>query len=1315
MSRPILHFALVIALAAPLLALFPAKPSPADPDFSKIGDILSGKRRLFPVDDLVVSQFDSTGKLVHTIVQTKDGGLASQESYTNLPNPGNYATGIGRMFKLPRDVVVTVVKDFVVIRDQNPNGAVTRTFPLNVSGTPNLNQFPRADFTGDGFADFAYLVDNNIYILTAKNVESIDDGLFYSQAGAAPFDLTNKWAVLAASDFDGDGTPEVALAAAQNNDVTVTIYTVSVARDSQGRLTKISLAPSGSATFTIPSSTNLEMAMVAGVYSGALNPETTLPLSDLVLMYKYTLFSVLDRVDLRSLQVEVASTNPTVYSIAVADTESWGATDNGIWKISMVSDHLNFFGDSQQIVAAFTETPGEYAHLAVFTLDSNLNIYKPREQIFSLNDADAGFYSVAVGNFDQEIEQNQPIQLEIALLYYYAGLPGFDQAQIWLFRVDPSNNYALSPIPGGNVQFSGPPGGSYLMAGDTQGRSLLLGNPTKLTTSITQPEVILGTPPMHVDWITPAGGMQPEVLNLSAAKNFGSTFMMEQTQGQQFSQESTTSVSNSTTETEEASYSYGVPDVSSVTVEEKFSATQEWENSVSKKYDTYSKSSFTMDTTTVGDDHLWYKMETQNIYIYPVIGRYVCPAKNPPQSPPTPLCSPSELVQLNVMFSGPSNISRRHADAARVEWYQPVHEPYNVLSYPWNLQQLQNQLHGQNMDLLSSPWQFYTDGAETTQKVQWSAGSGNAVTVGSAQNFSWDTTVSIKGNTELFGGEISGSASFSYNRSESFSTLNSSTLTADASTGIGINQPGTFATPDLYMYLVGPYIFGTKPNPAAIQQLDLGTDVQTNGILRAAFTADPTDSTSGSWWATHPYSQPDVALNHPARWDLNQTGITTPPPNCLLVQPGQPGTWCASFNPPTSNPDDVWTSEFFWMKGLLITPKEANGRGPQFTRARAGDKVLLQARVYNYSMTDMPPGATVQVRFYGQPWDETTQQPAGDAFLIDQVSHAPIPAFNSQSNQGTLPNWVLVSTDKLDTAAHADQYLAFWVLVWMQDAQGNLIGEMPGHGLTQLPGTLTSITDATGLLEAYSNNVGLYTALFYIAPPNAEGVTRASIGTEDLRLDRIRLSKRIALLGEEVIVRANVHAQDDHDHFTALFYDGNPDQGSKAFEHETIPHVRGGSFYQLRVLYEPEECGVHDIYLDIHPGGLRTHTKLYVTIDPRSILSDLSKHLQPSDASISPSLLPQGLQGKALSLLRSSWIPTGTFASGMRGDDPMMHLQTAQKLFEKGDNASALASLEQFKTQVRNQRGKSLSGHQAQFLLDRIEHILTCLPTDRLM
>jgi hypothetical protein len=65
----------------------------------------------------------------------------------------------------------------------------------------------------------------------------------------------------------------------------------------------------------------------------------------------------------------------------------------------------------------------------------------------------------------------------------------------------------LSTNIGGEVPIS-------LVATDLQGRSAV-GAPTKVTIDNTRPTVITAAPPMHIDYITPAGASKPEVLNLS--------------------------------------------------------------------------------------------------------------------------------------------------------------------------------------------------------------------------------------------------------------------------------------------------------------------------------------------------------------------------------------------------------------------------------------------------------------------------------------------------------------------------------------------------------------------------------------------------------------------------------------------------------------------------------------------------------------------------------------------------------------------------------------------------------------------------------
>jgi hypothetical protein len=70
-----------------------------------------------------------------------------------------------------------------------------------------------------------------------------------------------------------------------------------------------------------------------------------------------------------------------------------------------------------------------------------------------------------------------------------------------------------------------------------------------------------------------------------------------------------------------------------------------------------------------------------------------------------------------------------------------------------------------------------------------------------------------------------------------------------------------------------------------------------------------------------------------------------------------------------------------------------------------------------------------------------------------------IPAFNSpiyDVHGHQLPNWVLASTT-FDTTGRGGQSLIFWVVVWAQDANGNLVAELPGHGLTAVPGSLQEV------------------------------------------------------------------------------------------------------------------------------------------------------------------------------------------------------------------------------------------------------------------
>jgi hypothetical protein len=335
--------------------------------------------------------------------------------------------------------------------------------------------------------------------------------------------------------------------------------------------------------------------------------------------------------------------------------------------------------------------------------------------------------------------------------------------------------------------------------------------------------------------------------------------------------------------------------------------------------------------------------------------------------------------------------------------------------------------------------------------------------------------------------------------------------------------------------------------------------------------------------------------------------------NCLRFGASPTATDCVTFNQPDL--DDLPTSEFHWMRGFFVTPASGNGQGPQTVVATAGDQLLLEARVFNYSLTDMPAGTTVRVRFYGQPVAPDGSSFEGPSFLIGEQTIDPIPAFNSPT-AGPNPNWSMASTT-FDTTPYPDVSLVFWVVVWMQDAAGNLVPEMAGHGLTGVPGTLTSIAQAP--IEPFSNNVGFYNQPIYIAPPStSQAAARAAVppGTAvaaqsavapgavpavrpiatPVRAPRVIIEDAAFFAqrpvpGDKIVVSATLRAGARAVSAAHVrFFDGDPARGGRMFDAELVPRIAAGQTWVLRVPFRPRTCGPRQIFVQVDGQQLATST-----------------------------------------------------------------------------------------------------------------------------
>lgn len=276
----------------------------------------------------------------------------------------------------------------------------------------------------------------------------------------------------------------------------------------------------------------------------------------------------------------------------------------------------------------------------------------------------------------------------------------------------------------------------------------------------------------------------------------------------------------------------------------------------------------------------------------------------------------------------------------------------------------------------------------------------------------------------------------------------------------------------------------------------------------------------------------------------------------------------------------------------------------------AGEPVILEARVYNYSFAEMPQGTDVRVRFYGQRWNHNTNAPVGDSFLIDEKVHDRIPAFQSQEllSSGDNPfNWILARAE-FDPTEHANQYLVFWVVVWMQDGDGNLVQEMADHGLEGKPGELKSIAQVP--IEGHSNNVGLYKHAFYVKPSVPQGPAPEDA---DLVVEEMEATPEKVIAGGQVEIAAfvkNLGGPVDGAH--ALFFEGDPAGGGELFDSELISHIPAGGSYQLNIPFRPERCGLHRLFVvlqESHAIGETLRRRVFYYISEVALLTTILKFI----------------------------------------------------------------------------------------------------------
>ncbi|MBV9037705.1 MAG: hypothetical protein JO182_24655 [Acidobacteriaceae bacterium] len=766
-----------------------------------------------------------------------------------------------------------------------------------------------------------------------------------------------------------------------------------------------------------------------------------------------------------------------------------------------------------------------------------------------------------------------------------------------------------------------------LAVGDLQGRSIRLGSPEviRITKQI-QPQLILGIPPMHVDYATPIApdacqnpGDTPCIYNLSVRPTvpdntetpFASSFSFASTKSSSLQNKDTTSWGFSLKETvgTKANFTDGI-ESGGFSLKDSVSAL--YQSSVATTYNSSTSQGITLTGNTGFSDLLLFRSRGMNIFYYPVL---------------RPGYTPGASNTQYVEFSVPTTSTLTSGSSANQEWYQPVQEPGNALSYPWS-ENLLKASYGQPLTTLSGSGTCKaTDDSGEGFSATWSNQSGNSVATGSVSSFSNDLSISESvgaGISGVFGASVD--FGLDLNVSTSLNSLNVETNTLGSSEGVAGTKPH-FTNTTNSVYNFGTYILGQPPKEPSQDSITVpDVDLQTQGPLFLNFITnvlgtqgsggDCATVPTGAWWGNTYGNAPDIGFNHPERWSWNS------------------GTQKVSFNAPpsgnsTGTPDPI-TTPFYWMKGFFITsaaawennPTTLTAYGPNLTEAQWGDQLALTVRVYNFSLTDTK--YPVYVDFYAQTYcssdvDDFTKL-CGNSIPLGQAKINAIPAYMSSSNGGTMPNWAL-ATIEFDTGNYPqlqNQHIIFWTVAWMQDGNGNLVPEIPAHGLTSVPnGGLAQISDVP--VEPYSNNVGAYAvhSPFFIAPANtsAAAATTSAALQGTLGTPQINSSAN-ASLSEYLPIKTLISAVGGElRNVSVHYYDGDPAKGGTLIDRQTLHRIKADSSVLHQTLYMPQSCGVHTFYAQAYTKASDTPLtssafNTTVSIDPVARVGDMIAYVR---------------------------------------------------------------------------------------------------------
>jgi len=653
-------------------------------------------------------------------------------------------------------------------------------------------------------------------------------------------------------------------------------------------------------------------------------------------------------------------------------------------------------------------------------------------------------------------------------------------------------------------------------------------------------------PPKHVDYL-PEDPNHPEgeweVVNVSGIDDF--YVKLVDSKGTTFETTSTETSSRSTGADVNLDVTHSVTGGANMGLF-SFSSSLNWETDLKLGYQYeqnkssyeshYSKTELSYQDEAVRDDYLRSKVQLVDIWRYPIIGFKTGDPDRP--------CGFQEIV-----LPGPKQIFS--GGGLGSDWYQPIHQNHNLLSYPLINDGFPTDLgsfsytdaggHQQTKTEIMNDGSILSwDQTGAELDINWTdeAGSGNEKDYQHTLSESLDVTFGMHAKGEVLDvGKVDNQWEFTVgvHNSNSWGGSEIANATSYQSTGITLNKPAAVDGTKSYNFKPVVYVSSDK------------------GAFKVAHAVNPLGSTQGQeWWRQQYGAKPDPALNLPNRFNWNKA---------------HGDYW-------TLNEDDHRME----MRGFIMRESSSNPVSGEYDILGGppvdGDKVRLCARVYNFSLNE-PTGA-FNVLFEYVLYDNKTGQEVVDSRTAIGTVSTSLDEITNTSGQSMKEVWVEWDTTGLSNTPYGYR---FYVTVDPTDMVTNEIHEWK---------------DASGNKLAHGNNEGYWpwgnpifvksslssSALetaFFVSPRPDVSMHIESLAIETPSGLKSKGPVRV-FAGERYRLRAHIVAHEDHPHHhCTVFYDWQPSDG-KAIAMKTNYSVFEGDNY-VWATWTPQETGERDIYV----------------------------------------------------------------------------------------------------------------------------------------